>query len=171
MSSSNFIDWLNHAIQRSNYLDIDHLWSLVPALLIAFDFYLDSHVFTGALTSIVNQSGLIGIFNLSLQGLVASIVTLSIYSIGNKSFKVGNQMQSKEKALAVVIFVMLTVGSAVEVLVPRVVALLSYPGIQTAGLVISIGFVYLHLLVEDWKLENEVPHLLAAALLVLGPQL
>jgi hypothetical protein len=60
-------------------------------------------------------------------------------------------------------------GLLVDVVIPQLVEPFPFVVVQTAGLLLVVGMWYLHLLIENWKLSNEWPHVLSGLLIAFGP--
>jgi len=169
MKANSILKLFYEGVDESEYIDLEHLWSLIPASVLSCGFLIGFDPLIMGVSSITQSDPLMSILVLSLQGLVAGLVTFFIYEVGNQSFQVRNSMQTKENALLIVIAVMLGVGSGVEIVVPAVINRLPYTGLQITGAILAIGFYYVHALVDDWILENEWPHLLSAVMIFVIP--
>ncbi|CQH55191.1 uncharacterized protein HHUB_2196 [Halobacterium hubeiense] len=156
--------------RRSRYIDEEHLLTLAPGFVVFVTFVLDVRPLIDLLIYVVNLPFVDTISSLSLQGLVAAMVTHFLYNVTSTSFQIASSMQTKERAMIIVVGAMLIVGSAVDIVIPEFVSRLSYPGVQVLGLDIALLLYYVHALVDNWKLVNEWPHLIGALLLVFGPQ-
>jgi hypothetical protein len=159
---SNMYRWA----EKSKWIDPEHLWTLVPSCLIAI-------VFVFQLTSVISiVSQLFGIIpeaihELALSGLIAGIASDRIYYTGERRFAAGRNgpYRNKEDAFMILIASMIVLGGLATYVVPGLINSLPYPSIQIVGLVIVLGFYYLHRLVSRWSLKKEWPHVVSAILL------
>lgn len=162
------IDQVFSYAERSDHIDTEHVLPLSIGVAVAVVFYLDIDIIKSLFRSIDNTM-ILTVFDSAFQGVIAGIVTTFLYTTGERSFRVGDRMKSKEKSLSIVFTVMLGLGYLVSQAAPAFTASLEYASLQLAGLVFALGLLFVHLLIDTWRLTNEWPHLLAAGLVFIAP--
>lgn len=165
-----FIDSIYNYAERSEYIDTEHVLPLLIGLSTAMAFYLEIE-FLLSLFLQLEYSPLPLVLEPAFKGLVGGLLTTLAYTTEKTSFKVKKSMQTKEKAMGIVLTVMLLVGFGVDWVAQDIITLLRYPTLQLIGLVFLFSLGFIHLLVGNWKLENEWPHVLAGILVVMAPYL
>lgn len=94
---------------------------------------------------------------MALKGIGAGMVAHFTYSTSEISFRSRQTLQSKERALLIILGVSVGAGLLVNVVIPQLVEPFPFV-VKTSGLLLVVGMWYLHLLIENWKLSNEQPH-------------
>lgn len=155
---------------ESDYIDQEHIPSLSIAILVTLAFYLELEFVTASIAGL-DGTGLEALVVSSFKGILAGIITTFLYSTDENSFQFGEDMQNKEKAVQIVIVVTLAVGFVANLVAPAIVERLSHVVMQLIGAVFILAFFFVHLLVPNWRLDKEWPHLLAGAALFLAPLL
>ncbi|MFC6939734.1 hypothetical protein ACFQE8_07105 [Salinirubellus sp. GCM10025818] len=156
--------------ERVEFLDEEHLYTAIPAVVIAVVFYFDFHTLTNLLYSL-DGGGLEKLLTLSLKGVVGSIVTHYIYTAGPTAFITGGKMRTKEGAFKIVLLSSVAIALSVGFAVPGIISQFEYVVLQSVALILVGGFLYVHLLVENWRLKNESPHIAAGILILIAPYL
>ena len=157
--------------ERSNHIDPEHVWPLGVGLSVAVISILDIGVLERILISFDSFANLRLLLIMGLKGVAAGMVAHYAYSTTEFSFQSRDSTQTKENSLFILVIVGVIGGLLVDVAIPRLVEPFRYVVLQSAGLLLVLGMWYLHLLIENWKLKNEWPHLLSGALIAFGPYL
>lgn len=155
--------------ERSDYMDVEHLWPLGFGISVVLISVADIDVLTQILAYPDSFTELRELLVMALKGVVAGMIVHFAYSTSDISFKAGSSLQSKERALGIVVGVSVGAGLLLDVVIPWLVDLFPYVVVQTSGLLFLLGMWYVHWLVSNWKLENEGPHLLSGVLIAFGP--
>lgn len=164
-------DTLEQTAQDSGIIDVEHLYSLLPASFVVLAFYYNISPVTRLFGALDSMSGLQFIIELALKGVLGGLATYFVYSAGEYSFTVGQQMQSKEKAVQIVLFSAVLVGIVVGIVAPRLIERAKYPVMQIGVVTFLLGLAYVHLLVDHWRLDKEWPHIVAAIVIAAAPYL
>ena len=101
--------------------------------------------------------------------MAGGIVTHLAYTTTDRSFKIAEGMKSKEDAVRVVIAVSLAVGLMIGPGIDWLISNLEFVVVQGGTLALLSALFYLHLIISDWKLENEWPHLFAGLFVLSAP--
>ena len=96
------------------------------------------------------------------------MITHFAYSTSDISFRSRQTLQSKERALLIILGVGVGAGLLIDVVILELVEPFPFV-VQTTGLLLVAVMWYLHLLIENWNLSNEWPHLLSGFLIAFGP--
>lgn len=156
--------------EQSDYIDTEHVLPLGVGIFVAAAFFLEITPVT-SLFERLDGSWVSQLIEAAFKGVIGGLITTFAYTAGDTSFKVGNDMVTKERAMLVVLAVTVGVGFGVEFLAPNIIDSLAFQTLQLAGLVFLFALIFVHLLVRTWRLENEWPHVLAGGLVVLPPML
>lgn len=159
------------AVDRSETIDEEHVVTASVALFVGFVFWADIEFITSMLYSLDSIDILVLIAEIAITGLFGGFVTLLAYSTDNRSLTVGGSMQTKEKAIAAVVGTILVVGAGAELVSPWILSALELVFVQAVALTFIGGLLYVHLIVDRWRLDNELPHAFAALLLIAAPYL
>ena len=109
----------------------------------------------------------------ALQGVILGLLGWRLFSQGDRYFAFINGLfDTKETAVLVKIGLMTGVGILLGLIVPHVVEQnVEFVVLQVGSTVLLLGYVLVHLEIQNWKLWNELPVLLASFLLAVAPAL
>jgi len=155
--------------EDSDYIDPEHVWPLGIGLSIVLISFLDIQALDQLLVSLDGVTQLRQLLVMALKGVVAGMITHFAYSTSDISFRSRQTLQSKERALLIILGVGVSAGLLIDVVIPQLVEPFPFVVVQTTGLLLVAGMWYLHLLIENWKLSNEWPHVLSGLLIAFGP--
>lgn len=164
------VDSIYGYAEQSDIIDTEHVLPLGIGSFVVVAFYLDVYPVMSMLGGLDN-SGLVYILVPAFKGVLGGVITTLIYTAGDMSFRLGETMLTKEKAMGVVLGAMLGIGFAVDFLAPEILISLSYTVLQLTGLLFALTLVHIHILVPSWRLENEWPHLLSGFAVFIAPYL
>lgn len=171
------IEEVHNSINESEY-DNWELYFLIGSSLINLFIYIDVQLFIQLFKSLDTVVLLYGItlseFVLAaLQGVVLGLLGRRLFSQGDRYFVFINGLfDTKETAVLVKVGLMTGVGIALGLVLPHIVEQnADFVVLQGGGAVILLGYVLVHLEIQNWKLLNEFPVLLASGLLVIVPAL
>ena len=153
----------------SEYIDPEHVWPLGIGCTIVLVALVDVRVLNQVLASLDGFTQLRQLLVMALKGVVAGMITHFAYSTSDISFRSRQTLQSKERALLIIFGVGVGAGLLIDVVIPQLVEPFPFVVVQTTGLLLVVGMWYLHLLIENWKLSNEWPHVLSGLLIAFGP--
>jgi hypothetical protein len=153
----------------SEHIDPEHVWPLGIGCLVVLVALADIHALNQVLASLDGFTQLRQLLVMALKGIGAGMVAHFAYSTSDISFRSRRTLQSKERALLIILGVGVGAGLLVDVVIPQLVEPFPFVVVQTAGLLLVVGMWYLHLLIENWKLSNEWPHVLSGLLIAFGP--
>ena len=155
--------------EDSEYIDVEHMWPLGLGFAIVLVSLLDIRALNRLLASLDNVTPLRRVLVLALKGVGAGMLTHFAYSTSDISFRSRKSLQTKEGALLIILGVGVGAGILVDVAIPRLLEPFPFVVVQTTGLLLVAGMSYLHLLIENWNLSNEWPHVLSGMLIAFGP--
>lgn len=155
--------------EQSDYIDVEHVWPLGIGLTAVFISLVNVQPLNQLLASLDGFTQLRELLLMALKGVGAGMLTHFAYSTSNVSFRSRKTLQSKERALAIILGVGVGAGLLIDVVIPWLVEPFSFIVVQTTGLLLVLGMWYLHLLIGNWKLSNEWPHVLSGVLIAFGP--
>lgn len=164
------IDSVYNYAERSEVIDPEHVIPLAAAAVVAGSFLLDIRVATDALRGLDNTV-LEEIVVRSLQGTIASILPILIYTADKDSFRVLDSLKTKEHAMGIVLLVMLAISYGNGFLSSLLLGGFSYTVVQGGGLLFLLLLGLVHLMISRWRLDNELPHIAAGLLLMTAPHL
>jgi hypothetical protein len=78
-------------------------------------------------------------------------------------------MKSKENALGAILLTSVFIGFVGVFATPWLITFAQYDVLQIGGLVVLLGLGYVHMLVDNWKVENEWPYILSAITYLIAP--
>lgn len=165
------------AIDKSDY-DNWELYFLIASSAIGLLIYLEVRVVIGLLenldAAVLAYEITLSEFVLSaLQGVILGLLGWRLFSQGDRYFAfINNIFDTKETAVLVKIGLMTGVGVLLGLIVPHVVEQnVEFVVLQVGSTVLLLGYVLVHLEIQNWKLWNEFPVLLASFLLAVAPAL
>ena len=153
----------------SEYIDPEHVWPLGIGLTVVFILFLNVRALDQLLASLDGFTQLRQLLVMALKGVAAGMITHFAYSTSDISFRSRQTLQSKERALLIILGVGVGAGLLIDVVIPELVEPFPFVVVQTTGLLLVAGMWYLHLLIENWNLSNEWPHLQSGFLIAFGP--
>lgn len=153
----------------NEYIDPEHVWPLGIGCTVVLIALADIRALNQLLASFDGFTQLRQLLIMALKGIGAGMIAHLAYSTSEISFQSRQTLQSKERALMIILGVGVGAGLLVDVVIPQLVEPFPFVVVQTAGLLLVVGMWYLHLLIENWKLSNEWPHVLSGLLIAFGP--
>ncbi|WP_434530163.1 hypothetical protein ACODNH_01330 (plasmid) [Haloarcula sp. NS06] len=153
----------------SEYIDPEHVWPLGIGSIVVIVALVDVRALDQLLASLDGFTQLRQLLVMALKGVAAGMITHFAYSTSDISFRSRQTLQSKEQALLIILGVGVGAGLLIDVVIPQLVEPFPFVVVQTTGLLLVVGMWYLHLLIENWKLSNEWPHVLSGLLIAFGP--
>jgi len=164
-----FPDRLESFAKNSDHLDVEHLYTVVPAVFvaIAFVFQIRPLINLVAIFDSIYQVQVVSL--MALKGILGGSIGLYLYTTEDTLFLLNNEAKTKEQAFLIVLISIISIGITVDWVAPAIVDALVYDALQIVAIILVGGMWYLHRLVEGWKLANELPHLLAGFLLFAAP--
>jgi hypothetical protein len=107
----------------------------------------------------------------AFQGIVIGMSGGWIYSQGDRYFAfLTDSYDTKETALIVRIGLMTLLGIGVGLVLPDLVRrYFEFVVVQTTGIVVITGYRLIHTEIIHWRIENELPVLVAGFILVVAP--
>jgi hypothetical protein len=166
-----FPDSLEEVAENSDYMDVEHLYTVMPAVVIAAGFALQIGPLVELAATLDTIDELRKSATAALKGILGGAIGLFLYSTEDSLFFSNGEARTKEQALLVVLGTIVGVGVAVDWVAPAIIDELSYDVLQVSALLLIGGMYYLHHLVAEWRLENELPHLCAGLLIFVAPYL
>jgi hypothetical protein len=154
--------------ERSEYIDPEHLFALIPAGFVAVAFWGGA----GALISVIRgvEHPVIQWWaTAALSGTVGAMIIHRLYTTESFGIRVGDELTTKEKALLLILSSSIVVGGAMRIVAEEIAVLLPYPAIQMSALTLLLGFYHIHELVERWKFGNEIPYIVAGIIAFIAP--
>jgi hypothetical protein len=155
--------------EDSDYIDVEHVWPLGIGFTIVLISFVDIRGMDQLLASLDGVTRLRDLLVMALKGVAAGMITHFAYSTSHVSFRSRKSLQSKERALLIILGVGVGAGLLIDVVIPQLIEPFPFVVVQTTGLLLVVGMWYLHLLIENWKLSNEWPHVLSGLLIAFGP--
>ncbi len=153
----------------SEYIDVEHVWPLGIGLTVVLISFADVRALNHLLASLDEFTELRHLVVMALKGVGAGMIAHIAYSTSEISFRSRQTLQNEERALLILLVVGVGAGLLVDVIIPRMVEPFPFVVVQTTGLLLVAGMWYLHLLIENWNLSNEWPHLLSGLFIAFGP--
>lgn len=147
---------------------------IVLSVGLYFDIQLVRHIWTSIDNiNVTNKMTLSGLLFQSVNGVIVGIFGYYLYDSDQRYYKfMDEEFDTKETALIVKVGLMTIVGVALSKFIPSVVRQNTiYPTLQTLGIVILLGYLLLHLEIDNWKIKNELPVLIGSGLLIVIPLL
>jgi len=166
---SGLYDTIMSTAEDSDYIDVEHVWPLGIGLTVVLISLLDIRALNQLLASLDGFTQLRDLLLMALKGVGAGMLTHFAYSTSDVSFRSRQTLQTKERALLLILGVGVGAGLLIDVVIPQLVEPFPFVVVQTTGLLLVLGMWYLHLLIENWKLSNEWPHVLSGVLIAFGP--
>ena len=166
---SGLYDTIMSTAEDSGYIDVEHVWPLGIGLTVVLISLLDIRALNQLLASLDGFTQLRDLLLMALKGVGAGMLTHFAYSTSDVSFRSRQTLQTKERALLLILGVGVGAGLLIDVVIPQLVEPFPFVVVQTSGLLLVLGMWYLHLLIENWKLSNEWPHVLSGVLIAFGP--
>jgi hypothetical protein len=160
--------WITFA-ERSDIIDVEHLRTGILAIIIGVPIMLEIPVILDLFRAVDQIQYSVLLVGTVCKGMAGGMVTHYAYSTTDRSFKIAEGMKSKEDAVKVVVAVSLAVGFLIGPGIDRLISNLELVVVQGGTLALLSAFLYLHLLISDWKLENEWPHVLAGLFVLTAP--
>lgn len=168
---------IQNSIDRCEY-DNWELYFLIASGITSLLIYIDIRLFTELLKSLDTVALAYGItlsefVLVSLQGVVLGLFGRKLFNQGDRYFTFIDEMfDTKETAILVRIGLMTSVSVVLGLVIPHVIKQSAdFVVLQGGGAVILLGYVLVHLEIQNWKLSNEFPVLLASFLLAVVPAL
>jgi len=169
------IDELQRRVDASPY-DNWEVYFFLFAAFIGLCIWLDIQLITGILFSLDNVEVAYG-YNIdqilisAIQGVVLSIIGSLMFTQGDPYFAfLTSSFDTKEVTFIVRVGLMTLIGIAVTLVIPDLIYRhAELVVVQTLGGIFLIGYVMIHNDIENWKLLNEAPVLVAALILVSAP--
>ena len=153
----------------SEHIDPEHVWPLGIGFTVVLIALADIRALNQLLASLDGFTQLRQLLVMALKGIGAGMIAHFAYSTSEISFRSRQTLQSKERAFMIILGVGVGAGLLVDVVIPQLIEPFPFVVVQTAGLLLVVGMWYLHLLIENWKLSNEWPHVLSGLLIAFGP--
>jgi len=153
----------------SEYIHPEHVWPLGIGSIVVLVALVDVRALDQLLASLDGFTQLRQLLVMALKGVAAGMITHFAYNTSDISFRSRQTLQSKERALLIILGVGVGAGLLIDVVIPQLVEPFPFVVVQTTGLLLVVGMWYLHLLIENWKLSNEWPHVLSGLLIAFGP--
>jgi hypothetical protein len=171
MLSSNMLDWIQKQINQSKH-DNWQIYLLIIAVGIALSEYFGIYFITSFLHSLDGvvvgyEYTVDNILIAACQGSIIGILGNWIFSQGDSFFAFGtDSFNTKEVAVLVRVGLMTLLGIFGGLVVPDMIySYAEFVVVQTLGLVILIGYSLVHTEIINWKMENEMPVLIAGIIL------
>lgn len=164
--------------QKIDDLDYDNwqIYFCAISIILSVGLHADFQLITNIWLSIdnitvTNRMTLSELLIESVNGVVVGILGYYLYDSNQRYYKfVDGKFDSKETALIVKVGLMTIIGVVLSRFIPSLVSQNTvYPTLQTLGIVILLGYLSLHLEIDNWKLENELPVLIGSLLLIITP--
>lgn len=165
------LDWIQNQIDQSKH-DNWQIYLLIVALGIALSEYLGIYFMTSLLRSldgvvVIADYTVDNILIAACQGSIIGILGNWMFSQGDSFFAFGtDSFNTKEVAVLVRVGLMTLLGVLGGLVVPDIIySYAEFVVVQTFGLVILIGYFLVHTEIINWKIGNELPVVIAGAIL------
>jgi hypothetical protein len=164
------IEGIYNYAEKSEYIDTEHVIPLGLGIVVASVFYFDIRLIIEVI-SYLNNNAPMYVLESVFKGIVGGLITTLAYTVEETSFKIQDAMQTKEKAMGFILVLTLLVGFGVNFIAPEIIQELQVPSLQLLGFIFVLALIFVHLLVDNWRLKNEWPHLLGGGLVIIAPLL
>lgn len=164
-----FPDELESFAENSDHLDVEHLYTLVPAIVVAIVFALQIAPLVDFVATLDRIYEIRTVALIALKGILGGSIGLFLYTAEDTLFLSNGEARTKEEAFIIVISSIIGIGIGVQWIAPWIANQLAYEALQISAIILLGGMWYLHRLVDGWNLQNEAPHLFAGFLLIIAP--
>lgn len=166
-----FPEQLESFAEDSDHLDVEHLYTVVPAVIICIGFLFQISPLIDLVATLDSVHEVRTTALMALNGLLGGVIGLFLYTTEDTLFISNGEARTKEEAFGIILGSIIGIGIAVDWVAPVIVDALAYDVLQIAAILLIGGMWYLHRLVEKWNLWNELPHLSAGLILLIAPHL
>ncbi|WP_236639884.1 E3 ubiquitin ligase family protein [Salinigranum halophilum] len=115
---SGLYDSIMSYAEQSDYIDVEHVWPLGIGLTVVFISLVDVRALNQLLAALDGFTQLRELLLIALKGVGAGMLTHFAYSTSDVSFRSRRTLQSKERALVIIVGVGVGAGLLIDVVIP-----------------------------------------------------